>query len=716
MLDHLGIADEIFGPYCSNKVGHPAAADENCFTLSRADNVVYNRRRFPGQVGNSGFRMFGPRIPKFTAATLGISKSMLALLLFGLAMEVAPAAAQISYSVQPASINFQTVMVGTSGNLLWVTLTNTGTVPLTVNSLTITPFNVFRLSLGWVPVTVPRTGYAIFGIVFEPNAAQAFSGQLTLNITGEANPVVIPLSGKGATPGGVSTLSTTSLDFGNQTVVGTTSLPQSVTITNTGKGGITVKQVTIGSPFSISGFTGAYILQPKASLTLQVSFSGISTGSFRDQLVIYYNYLPPNSVVLTGTAVAVPPLAITNFPTLPAATQSSAYLATLTATGGLPPLTWNLAVGSNLPLGLTLNPSGTITGTLDPSIGVGSYPFTVQAVDSSSPPNNASLQLTLPVGAPTGANCNNIMVNVAGTSTPIVPLTDLATGTYFGYEGGLYPGGSNQRPASHDADGVALAQSIQPLDVNGNPSPTGLYALVSVGMSDSHIDFVGMMDNANVDPLKNPNLVLVNGAYPGASSPDWLTLSSPGWEVLLNYQLPYANVTPNQVVAAWILSIVGLPKGSFPNDVTRDQADLKTIVQNLQIAFPNIKLAYLSSLYYTGYSNGVAPTAPEPYAYDTGFAVQGLIADQLSGDPALNYNPSLGPVMAPWLSWGSYDWTNGLLARNDGLTTSCQDRQKDGQHPSVSSGQPKEGNQLLNFFETDDTTTPWFLAPGQQVP
>ncbi len=67
--------------------------------------------------------------------------------------------------------------------------------------------------------------------------------------------------------------------------------------------------------------------------------------------------------------------------------------------------------------------------------------------------------------------------------------------------------------------------------------------------------------------------------------------------------------------------------------------------------------------------------------------------------------------MAPWMSWAAYDWANGLLARSDGLTWSCQDVMSDGVHPSPLHGTEKDANILLNFFKTDDTTTPWFLAP-----
>src|SRR6476660_9250971 len=37
------------------------------------------------------------------------------------------------------------------------------------------------------------------------------------------------------------------------------------------------------------------------------------------------------------------------------------------------------------------------------------------------------------------------------TDTTRIPLTDLLTGTYFGNQGGLYPGGINQPPPDHDS-------------------------------------------------------------------------------------------------------------------------------------------------------------------------------------------------------------------------------------------------------------------------
>src|SRR5205085_10367258 len=63
------------------------------------------------------------------------------------------------------------------------------------------------------------------------------------------------------------------------------------------------------------------------------------------------------------------------------------------------------------------------------------------------------------------------------------PLTTLGTEKYQGYEGGLYPGGSNDRPKEHEAAGSAAAAQIRPLGPDGKPAPGGKIVLLSVGMS-----------------------------------------------------------------------------------------------------------------------------------------------------------------------------------------------------------------------------------------
>src|SRR5262249_36520602 len=122
---------------------------------------------------------------------------------------------------------------------------------------------------------------------------------------------------------------------------------------------------------------------------------------------------------------------------------------------------------------------------------------------------------------------------------------------------------------------------------------------------------------------------------------------------------------------------------------------------------------YFTSRVYAGYAT--TTLNPEPYAYESGFTIKWLIDAQVSGDPGLNYNPAIGTVMAPWMAWGPYLWTDGMTPRSDGLGWPCTYLSTDGTHPSTL-GRDVIADSLLAFFHADETTAPWYLASGVGVP
>ncbi|MGH9433790.1 MAG: choice-of-anchor D domain-containing protein [Terriglobia bacterium] len=627
---------------------------------------------------------------------------------------VGSGAAQNCFTVSPSnlSIQFAKQAVGTtSSTMSGVIITNNCTTNLQITSITLSP-SEFPLGMGYAPWTIQPSQKLEYGIRFAPDSAQVFNGQFTIGLQGYS-PVVITLTGTGFVSGAVANLSAMSLSFAN-VPVGRTSPVQTVNLTNLGTGPMTVESVYTEPPFSVIGYTGGTkgtVLQPNQALPLKVAFSPSIAGSYPGTLVITTDSFPPMGTTLNGTATDATSLSITNFPTLASGTQGAAYLAVLTAAGGVGGLTWSLPTGSKLPKGVTLSSSGALSGTFPSTLKVGNYRFKATVTDSNSPPDMATTSFVLPIGAPTGATCSNISWNIAGTNNPIVPITDLGTGTYLGAEGGLYLNGSNVMPASHDSDGVGLAQSIQPLDSNGNPDPNGKYALLSLGLSITFENYFELQQAGTADPSLNPHLVLVNGANPNLTAARYANPNDAIWATIMNYFLPQSGVTANQVVAAWVMVIDGFPTGTFPGDISTLETQYISIAQNLHTKFPNLEVAFFSSRDYSGYSNGEKqPDDPEPYAYEDGFAVQAVIQDQLNGDPALNYNPANGTVMAPWLAWADYDWANGLLPRSDGLAWGCQDFLYDGTHNSDPSGREKDANILLNFLKTDDATAPWFLA------
>jgi hypothetical protein len=303
----------------------------------------------------------------------------------------------------------------------------------------------------------------------------------------------------------------------------------------------------------------------------------------------------------------------------------------------------------------------------------------------------------------------------AGPFIPVSPpLTELGSAEYVrlesgptGFQGGLYPGGQNNRPEAHEAAGVALAGQIVPRNAAGQPDAAGQIVLISVGMSNAASEFDAFQSMLHQDRAVNPRLVLVNGAQGGRVADHWSDPHAPAWQEL-NNRLARANVAPEQVQAAWLKQTL-FRGGDFPDQAEELMSHLEGIVRNLAHYYPNLQIVYLSSrtrsfTYWRGIS-------PEPTAFETGFAVKWLIERQIMGDPALNFDSASGERNVPYLSWGPYLWIDGLNERADGRTWSGADMTGDCTHPSAS-GNQQAAELLYAFFTRDSTAVSWFLASG----
>jgi hypothetical protein len=292
-------------------------------------------------------------------------------------------------------------------------------------------------------------------------------------------------------------------------------------------------------------------------------------------------------------------------------------------------------------------------------------------------------------------------------SFALKPLNEMtAQDKYKGEDGGLYGGGKNEPPAAHLAAALKERDKIQPLDADGKPSKNGKVVLVSISMSNATQEFSFFKRIAESDKDKSSLLTIVDCAQGGQAMAQWVDPKAKAW-VEADRRLTAANINPVQVQVAWIKLANIAPSGDLQEHGRKLHKDTIAVIQNAKARFPNLRIVYLGSRIYGGWSTG--KLNPEPYAYEGAFPVRWLIQDQIKGEAALNYDAAKGDVKAPLLLWGPYLWADGTTPRkSDGLVWTREDMTGDGVHPT-NDGREKVAKLLLNFFKTDPTAKSWFM-------
>lgn len=268
------------------------------------------------------------------------------------------------------------------------------------------------------------------------------------------------------------------------------------------------------------------------------------------------------------------------------------------------------------------------------------------------------------------------------TSVGLTPLPDLGGSRYQGFRGGLYPGGKNVPSAAYLKQGRAAAARVR-----------GKVVLLSIGMSNTTQEFSTFKRLADPDARKSASVVIVDGAQGGQ---DVIRISDPAapfWGEV-DRRVAAAAAGASDVQAVWLKEAIAGPRAGFPAESHRLQGGLRNVIRTLAARFPNLRLVYLSSRIYAGYAT--TQLNPEPYAYESGFAVRWTIEDRIEGK-----------LRGPWVGWGPYLWTDGMRGRRDGLTWACDDLAADGTQPSRQ-GAEKVARLLLDFFLRDPTSRKWF--------
>jgi hypothetical protein len=197
-------------------------------------------------------------------------------------------------NASPASVTFGYQQLGAASSAQNVTLSAIG--PLNINNIVVTgDFSQ------WSDCAGPVTGQCLMPIVFTPTAPGLRTGTVTTSDNGYLNSsLVINLTGYGS---GVI-VSPSSLTFAPQGV-GTTSPPQTVTLTNKLAKGLVMGKVQTIAAFVVSsnGCTGT--IASGSSCTIGVEFAPRQLGAVTASLAIYdSDGSSPQLVSLQGTGIS----------------------------------------------------------------------------------------------------------------------------------------------------------------------------------------------------------------------------------------------------------------------------------------------------------------------------------------------------------------------------------------------------------------------------
>ncbi|WP_238945271.1 choice-of-anchor D domain-containing protein [Allofranklinella schreckenbergeri] len=225
---------------------------------------------------------------------------------------VAPATPSVA--LERSELDFSGVDVDTSSNKLSLTVKNVGSAKLILNADPVVN-GPFELILPGTTCTngteLAKNATCVFELVFKPTTAGQANGVLEIHHNAAGNPSTVALKGVGVALTPAAHLQPTTLDFGTDTVVGTTSSDQTVTLTNKGKAVLRLtKAPEVNGPFELaSGGTCAVNVDIAVndSCTLLLAFKPSNANTANGTLTLEHNANPNMSTVqLRGKGKAAP--------------------------------------------------------------------------------------------------------------------------------------------------------------------------------------------------------------------------------------------------------------------------------------------------------------------------------------------------------------------------------------------------------------------------
>jgi uncharacterized repeat protein (TIGR01451 family) len=311
-------------------------------------------------------------------------------------------------SLSPSSLVFSSQLLGSTSPAQTVTLTNSGSDALTITSITASGDFAQTNTCG---SSVSVGANCTISVTFTPAGSGLRTGAITISSNAPGSPPVITLTGIGATPG--VTLSTFALFFAGQ-AVGTTSAPQSVTLTNGGSSALSITSIAVAGDFAQTNTCGSSVAAG-ASCTISVTFTPTASGSRSGTLTITDGGVgSPRVVTLSGTGLAatltVQPASLT-FSAQPVGTSSTAQPVAVTNSGS----------ASATIVAITVSANFAQTSNCPPTLAAGA----TCAINVVFAPTAAGL-LNGTLSIASNAAGSPQVVNLAGTAISSGPAVGLA--------------------------------------------------------------------------------------------------------------------------------------------------------------------------------------------------------------------------------------------------------------------------------------------------
>ncbi len=337
-------------------------------------------------------------------------------------------------SLSTSTLPFADQVVGQASPAQIVTLSNPGTAPLVVTSISITGGNAGDFATSAIPTTVPVNGSLQISVVFKPSALGPRS--TTLQIVDNASPSTqnVTLSGNGIGQPGISVIPSPMAFPATTNFQKSAAIP--LTINNTGQGTLTINNISFSGDnagdFSFTAANGInsfpQFISPGSSLVYNVFFTPSQVGPRTGVMLISENVpgIPLTTVSLSGTGIATPATddlntVQVNFASQPINTTSATQMVTITNHGQTDLNVTSVALTTGNTGDFSISPTGPFT--------VSRNGGTVGVNVTFTPTNVGSRTATMKITSDAADSPKTVTLSGVGFSLGQLTLLPLSVGT-----------------------------------------------------------------------------------------------------------------------------------------------------------------------------------------------------------------------------------------------------------------------------------------------